>query len=72
MGMNKAKIDNLRNRLLDVANALEKVECEDCDNAESIYMTKLEAQRIFAHAFEHGTRGLKKSQIIAAWAAMRK
>ena len=70
MGMNKAKIDNLRNRLLDVANALEKVECEDCDQID--FMGKSEARRIFEHAFEHGTRGLMKHQIIMAWNALRK
>jgi len=70
MGINKAKIDNLRNRLLDVANALEKVECEDCERED--FMCKSEARRIFEHASKYGTRGLMKHQIIMAWDALRK
>jgi hypothetical protein len=34
-------------------------------------MTKHEAKRIIKHAHEHGTRGITKAQIIAAWEALR-
>jgi hypothetical protein len=72
MSVNKAKLFNLRKRLLDVANALDSIDCEDCDRTESIYMSKREAMDVLAHALEYGTRGLKKSQMIKAWEVLRK